>query len=69
MAEDLGLGDKFRMDDFQRLYYPKAQEQEDQIRAMQHEALLRTLESNQSSPGANTTPDFAQSGGAGSDRP
>ncbi|MEP0323014.1 DUF6680 family protein [Bauldia litoralis] len=68
MAEDLGLGEKFRMDDFQRLYYPKAQEQEDQIRAMQHEALLRTLETTQSSPGANTTPDFAQSGDAGSDR-
>ena len=53
MASDIGLGDNLKVDDFGRVYSPKAITQERFIRDMQREQIIASLR-NQQSPAANT---------------
>lgn len=52
MAKDINLGDGLRLDDFERIYFPVAQQEEDQLRVLQRQAALKQL-SGDVSPSAN----------------
>lgn len=60
MSNELGLGDGFRSDDFNRVYYPDAIAREQRLKALQQEALIRELQGG-SSPSANSAPVFLSS--------
>jgi hypothetical protein len=54
MAIDLGLTDKLRMDDFSRVYYPNAIQQQRQVQELQRREALARL-TGQAQPATNTT--------------
>lgn len=43
MANDLGIGDKLRLDDFGRVYYPEAMHKERRVRELERNAVLDRL--------------------------
>jgi hypothetical protein len=53
MAIDLGISDSLRMDDFSRVYYPNALQQERQVQELQRREALARLTA-QTQPAANT---------------
>jgi hypothetical protein len=53
MAADIGIGDGLRLDDFERVYFPVALQEEDQLRFLQRRASLKQLNGD-ISPAANT---------------
>jgi hypothetical protein len=55
MAQDLDLGDCLRLDDFERVYYPNALQEELNVQTLQRRAILKQLDGS-SSPNANSTP-------------
>ena len=50
MATDLGLADTLRLDDFARIYFPKAMSQEREMRVLQRQEALERLAGRGSSP-------------------
>jgi hypothetical protein len=56
MANDIGLGDGLRIDDFGRVYFPTALAQDQLIRDMQRQQVIANLQAQSSSPSANTAP-------------
>jgi hypothetical protein len=54
MANDLGLGEQLRTDDFGRVYYPSALAEEDYVRNLERRASLQRLEGQTAT--ANTAP-------------
>lgn len=53
MAKEINLGDGLRLDDFERVYFPVALQEEDQLRFLQRQASLKQLKGDVS-PSANT---------------
>jgi hypothetical protein len=60
MAEDMGLGDNLRLDDFGRVYYPNALAEVDAVGRLETQAALRRL-APQTSPTGNTAPNHISS--------
>lgn len=54
MAQDLGLAESLRMDDFGRVYFPTAMLEEREVRALERQATLARLKGT-SSPAENTS--------------
>jgi hypothetical protein len=54
MASDVDLTDGLRIDDLNRYYYPTAMAQEEHVRILQRQAVLKQLQGNVS-PSANVT--------------
>jgi hypothetical protein len=61
MSIDLGLSDRLRIDDFGRVYFPKALADEEFINAMRRKEALDLLQ-GQKSPSANTAIQFIDNG-------
>jgi hypothetical protein len=55
MADDLGLSTSLRLDDFDRVYFPNALQEEQNLKFLQRKESLRVLMANSASPSANTT--------------
>ncbi|GBQ28448.1 hypothetical protein HLH34_11205 [Gluconacetobacter azotocaptans] len=68
MAIDLGIADQLRMDDFSRVYYPNALQQQRQIEDLQRREALARL-TGQAQPAANTVTTAATTTAIGSPWP
>lgn len=56
MAQDLGLADKLRLDDFGRVYFPNALQQDREVRGLQQAETLRKLKGQDAAAQSSANP-------------
>ena len=61
MADDLGLGNELRNDDFGRVYTPNILAEENRLRDLERKAALARLSQDAAAPTANTASPLATS--------